>query len=105
MLSNVSDDLAKWEVDHLLIYYSCPTKNNAIFGMHALHFFFVETKGVHMSRCGHTRRSGRSTSGLLSFSHFNFEGVCGFHGRRAIFYTLVRGAWIMVLHQASYRGG
>ena len=40
MLSNVSDDLAKWDVDHLLIYYSCPTKNNAIFGMHALHFVF-----------------------------------------------------------------
>ena len=28
-----------------------------------------------MSRCWHTRRSGRSTSGLLSFSHFNLK-VC-----------------------------
>ena len=44
MLSNVSDDLAKWEVDHLLIYYSCPTKNNAIFGMHALHFFLLRRR-------------------------------------------------------------
>jgi len=77
MLSNVSDDLASgMEGDRRLLTYCYVLTKNAILGMHLAFFGWDKRSTCRVLVGWHTRRrSGSSTSGLLSFSHFNCEGM------------------------------
>ena len=77
MLSNVSDDLASgMEGDRRLLTYCYVLTKNAILGIHLAFFGWDKRSTCRVLVGWHTRRrSGSSTSGLLSFSHFNCEGM------------------------------
>ena len=107
MLSNVSDDLASgMEGDRRLLTYCYVLTKNAILGMHLAFFGWDKRSTCRVLVGWHTRRrSGSSTSGLLSFSHFNCEGMISWKKSKFFFSFLVRGAWrCPVLHQAHHRG-
>ena len=106
MLSNVSDDLASgMEGDRRLLTYCYVLTKKAILSMHLAFFGWDERSTYRVLVGWHTRWSGSSTNGLLSFSHFNCEGMISWKKSKFIFSFLVRGAWrCPVLHQASHRG-
>jgi len=88
MLSNVSDDLASgMEGDRRLLTYCYVLTKNAILGMHLAFFGWDERSTCRVLVGWHTRRrSGSSTSGLLSFSHFNCEGMISWKKSKFFFH-------------------